>query len=101
MRPLLLALTLTAAAAQPLLAQSKASEDSLSKCAQTEAWFNLAVDNRKLGETKAGLRRQLRPDMGWQAADQLVDFVYALPEEMLTHEVGAMARQQCESMPAD
>ena len=95
MRALLPALLLSGyvmAVPMPVAAQD------LDKCAQTEAWFNVAVDSRKLGETKASVRRVLRPDMGREAADQLVDFVFALPEEQLTREIGAMARKQCEAL---
>ncbi|WP_425071987.1 hypothetical protein [Sagittula sp. S175] len=81
-----------------LIAAPVLAEDELDKCAQTEAWFNLAVDSRKLGETKAAVRRTLRPDMGREAADQLVDFVFALPDEHLNHELGAAARKQCEGL---
>ncbi|MBP0484065.1 hypothetical protein [Sagittula salina] len=92
MRKTILALCLVCAAPAAF------AQEALDKCAQTEAWFNLAVDSRKLGETEIAVRRTLRADMGRDAADQLVAFVYALPEEHLTHDVGALAREQCEGL---
>ena len=97
MREMVFALILGVGAAVANV-HSAAADEAADKCAQTETWFNLAVDNRKMGETKGKVRRILRPDMGRNAADQLVDFVYALPDAHLNHEVGAMARQQCEGM---
>lgn len=92
MRPFVFAFFL-GMSTSPLLAQQ-----SLDACAQTEAWFNTAVDSRILGETQADVGKTLSADMGKEAAEQLVGFVYALPEDQLTHDVGAMARKQCESL---
>ncbi|GAA4218208.1 hypothetical protein GGQ68_002411 [Sagittula marina] len=81
-----------------LPAVAVAQDDALETCAQTEAWFNLAVDSRKMGEPKRTVQTTMRDEMDRAAADQLVEFVYALPEGQLTHAVGAMARQQCEGL---
>lgn len=90
MRKALYAL-LFAIAATPVVAQG-----DLEKCAQTEAWFKLAVDSRVNGRSKADVRTTLRAEMERKAADQLADFVFTLPANMLTPAVGQAAREQCE-----
>jgi hypothetical protein len=79
-------------------AAQDAEAPALDKCAQSEVWFNVAVDSRLLGDNKRQVRRKLSPDMGRDAADQLADFVFDLPVELLTPEVGKAARAQCEAL---
>ncbi|EBA08030.1 hypothetical protein [Sagittula stellata] len=92
MRQALFALII-AIGATPVVAQG-----DLEKCAQTEAWFKLAVDSRVSGRSKADVRTALRAEMERKAADQLADFVFTLPPNMLTPAVGQAAREQCERM---
>ena len=82
---------------QVLFAQSD-GDDAQDACAQTETWFMSAVEARLEGKSKSRVRRSLRGEMGTTAAEQLVEFVFALPENMLTPEVGKAARAQCEAL---
>ena len=79
-------------------ANAAVAQDDADKCEQTEAWFKLAVDSRIMGQSKPQVRRALRTEMERKAADQLADFVFTLPSEMLTPEVAKLARQQCETL---
>ena len=81
-----------------LLTVAPAAQAQDDSCAQTEAWFNQAVESRQTGQSERAVRRSLRADMGQEAADQLVAFVFALPAEQLSPAVGAMARAQCEGL---
>ncbi len=81
----------------PGMAQSD-GDDAQDACAQTETWFMSAVEARLEGKSKSRVRRSLRGEMGTTAAEQLVEFVFALPENMLTPEVGKAARAQCEAL---
>ena len=80
------------------LTTSGAFAQKVDSCAQTEAWFNAAVQARLDGDRKAKVRRTLTKEMGRTAAEQLADFVFALPEEQLNPEVGKAARAQCEAL---
>lgn len=75
-----------------------ASEPVVDKCAQSETWFNAAVQARLDGDSIGKVRRNLRKDMDRTAAEQLADFVFSLPQELLTPEVGKAARAQCEAL---
>lgn len=80
------------------VAVAQDAENPLDKCAQTEAWFMMAVDARLAGDSLRKVRRALTKEMGLTAAEQLTDFVFALPEAQLTPEVGKLARAQCEAL---
>ncbi|WP_417206578.1 hypothetical protein [Antarctobacter sp.] len=77
---------------------SGAMAQDVDKCALTETWFNAAVQARLDGDTIGKVRRTLRKDMDRTAAEQLAEFVFALPEEALTPEVAKAARTQCEAL---
>lgn len=77
---------------------SGASAQEVDSCAQTETWFNAAVQARLDGDGKGKVRRALRKEMDRTAAEQLADFVFALPEEHLTPDLGKAARAQCEAL---
>ena len=79
-------------------ASAQGAEGTVDKCAQTEAWFMMAVDARLEGDNLRKVRRMLTQEMGRTAAEQLADFVFALPEVHLTPEVGKLARAQCEAL---
>ncbi|SMX47589.1 hypothetical protein [Maliponia aquimaris] len=79
-------------------ASAQDADTPVDKCAQTEAWFMMAVDARLAGDTLRKVRRTLTQEMGKTAAEQLADFVFALPEAQLTPEVGKLARAQCEAL---
>lgn len=74
------------------------SDTDLDQCAQTEAWFNMAVEARQNGDNKRKVRRVMSKEMGRDAAEQLVDFIFLLPEAQLSPEVGKAARLQCEAL---
>jgi len=76
-----------------------AEDADLSKCEKVEAWFNMAVAARADGAGEGKVRRLLRQEMGERtAAEELAKHVFALPEALLTEEVGAAARAQCEAL---
>ena len=79
-------------------ALAQGSDKALDACAQTEVWFMTAVDARLEGESKKDVSESLAEEMGKEAASQLADFVFALPEAQLTPEVGKLARAQCEAL---
>jgi hypothetical protein len=72
--------------------------EPLDTCAHTEAWFKMGVDARLLGDNQRKVRRMLIKEMGRTAGEQLSEFIFALPEEQLTPEVGKAARAQCEAL---
>lgn len=77
---------------------SGAVAQNADKCELTETWFNAAVQARLDGEQIGQVRRALRKDMDRTAAEQLAEFVFALPEAALTPEVAKAARTQCEAL---
>ena len=81
-----------------VFATSGVAAQDLDKCGQTEAWFNRAIEGRLAGQSKAQLRRALRPDMGREAADQLIEFIFAAPKDQLSPAISAAARKQCEAL---
>ncbi len=95
MRRTLIATTLAATLSSlPLMSEAQ----ELEKCAQTEEWFNQAINARKAGLGKNDTLVALRPTMGRKPADELVNFVWSMPAEYLTPQVAAAARAQCEKM---
>lgn len=94
-RPTLIALTF---AALPLAGAASAQEAAAPDCDRVAEIVMGAVNARAKGESKAGARRVLRSELGRTAGDELANWVYALPEEMLTDEVGAAWKSQCETL---
>lgn len=56
------------------------------------------VNDRASGVRKGKARRVLRAALDRTAADMLADWVYALPEEQLTDEIGKTWKKQCAAM---
>ncbi|PYG27050.1 hypothetical protein [Pelagimonas varians] len=56
------------------------------------------VNDRVDGVRKGKARRVLRAALDRTAADMLADWVYALPEEQLTDEIGKTWKTQCAAM---
>ena len=56
------------------------------------------VNGRVEGVRKAKARRVLRDGLDRNAADMLADWVYELPPEQLTDEIGAAWKVQCEAL---
>lgn len=83
-----------------LLPIATSAEDAEpSQCEKVEGWFNTAIAARADGAGEAKVRRMMRREMGDRtAAEELAKHVFALPEELLTEEVGAAARAQCEAL---
>ncbi|GGF80710.1 hypothetical protein SAMN05216376_11543 [Mameliella alba] len=77
---------------------STAVAQDADKCVQTETWFNTAVQARLDGDSKSKVRRTMTREMGKDAAGQLVDFIFLLPEAQLTPDLGKAARAQCEAL---
>lgn len=76
-----------------------AQDDAASRCETVESWFNMAVAARAEGAAEGKVRRMMRREMNDKAAaDELTGHVFALPEALLTPEVGAAARAQCEAL---
>lgn len=81
----------------PFVAVAEDAEPS--QCEKVESWFNTAVMARAEGAGEGKVRRMMRKEMGDRtAAEELAKHVFALPEELLTEEVGAAARAQCEAL---
>ncbi len=78
-----------------ILSSGAAAQD---KCAATEALFNMGIEARQDGDSKRKVRRMLTREMGRDAAEQLADFVFALPDDQLTPAIGQAARAQCEAL---
>jgi hypothetical protein len=77
---------------------SGAQQGDLDKCAQTEAWFMLAIESRQAGQSKTEVRRTLRGEMERKAADELTDFIFDVPRSQLSPVIARAVRQQCEQM---
>ncbi|MBV7396324.1 hypothetical protein [Mameliella sediminis] len=80
------------------IAASGAMAQDVDKCEQTETWFNMAAQARLDGDNKNKVRRTMAKEMGKDAAGQLVDFIFLVPEAQLTPELGKAARAQCEAL---
>ncbi|MBN9889230.1 hypothetical protein [Salipiger abyssi] len=85
-----LILAVAMAVAGPVLAQSKTEQ-----CATSAGIVMTAVQARKDGESKAKARRALREALDRTAGDMLAEWIWELPEEQLTEEVGAAWEAQC------
>ncbi|MCR8546795.1 hypothetical protein M4578_03065 [Salipiger sp. P9] len=81
-------------AAGPLTAQVSAAEKK-TRCAESAAIVMTAVQARKDGESKAKARRTLRKELDRTAGEMLADWIWDLPEEQLTEEVGQLWEAQC------
>lgn len=90
-RILLAALVLTAPMA---MAQEPLKPD----CDAQAALVMDVVNDRVDGVRKGKARRVLRAELDRTAADMLADWVYALPEEQLTDEIGKTWKTQCAAM---
>lgn len=76
-----------------------AEGEEVSRCEKVEMWFNTAIQARVDGSGEGKVRRMMRKEMGDRtAAEELTKHVFALPEELLTEEVGKAARTQCEAL---
>lgn len=81
-------------AAPMALAQEPLKPD----CAAQADLVMEVVNGRADGIRKGKARRVLRAGLDRTAADMLAEWVYALPEEQLTDEVGKTWKTQCEAM---
>lgn len=80
------------------LAAPVVAQGSVPDCDRVSEVVMGAVNARVAGDTKNKTRRALRHELGRTAGDELAEWVYALPEEMLTDEVGKAWKSQCESL---
>ncbi|SMX30279.1 hypothetical protein TRP8649_04422 [Pelagimonas phthalicica] len=77
-----------------------AQADSAAKpdCAAQAALVMEVVNGRVDGVRKGKARRELVKSLDKTAGEMLADWVYSLPEEQLTDEVGKAYKAQCEAM---
>lgn len=80
--------------AQMAQAESAAKPD----CAAQAALVMEVVNGRVDGVRKGKARRDLVKSLDKTAGEMLADWVYSLPEEQLTDEVGKAYKAQCEAM---
>ncbi|MBY6003532.1 hypothetical protein KUV62_06420 [Salipiger bermudensis] len=93
-------LRLTLAASLGLLASlplaASAQQDKAAACAESAGIVMQAVESRKEGVAKSKARAALRDQIGDRGAgDMLADWIWSLPEDQLTDEVGAAWEAQC------
>ncbi|MGH1413678.1 MAG: hypothetical protein ACRBB0_09290 [Pelagimonas sp.] len=83
-----------------LCAASVASAEEPVKpdCEAQAALVMEVVNGRNEGVRKGKARRQLRAGLGKTAADMLSEWVYELPPEQLTDEIGIAWKAQCEAL---
>ena len=87
-----LALGLLASLAVPAHAQ----QDKAAACAKSAGVVMQAVEARKQRAAKSQARAVLREQIGDRSAgDMLADWIWSLPEDQLTDEVGAAWEAQC------
>ena len=79
----------------PAVAQDEAA---VSKCDKTAMVVQQAVDARLDGDSKRKTRRMLSAELDRTAGEQLAEFIYGLPEDMLTDDVAAQFKAQCEAL---
>lgn len=78
---------------------AQAESDALDiDCAAQAELVMEVVTGRTEGVRKRKARRTLREGLGKTAGDALAEWVYSLPEEQLTDEVGAAWKAQCETL---
>lgn len=94
-RPTFLALSMLAL---PLAGAAEAQEAAARDCDRVAEIVMGAVNARADGASKAKARRALRSELGQTAGDELANWVYGLPEEMLTEEVGQAWKSQCQTL---
>ena len=97
---MILRLTLAPPLALGLLASlpvaAQAQPDKAAACANSAAIVMQAVEGRKQGVAKSQARAALREQIGDRGAgDMLADWIWSLPEDQLTDEVGTAWEAQC------
>lgn len=75
-----------------------AEESEKPDCDAQVALVMEVVNGRVDGVRKGKARRVLRQGLDRTAADMLADWVYTLPEEQLTEEVGLAWKTQCDAL---
>lgn len=75
-----------------------AEEPAKADCDAQAAMVMEVVTGRSDGVAKGKARRELRKGIEKSAADMLVEWVYSLPEEQLTDQIGTVWKAQCETL---
>jgi hypothetical protein len=74
------------------------ASEAKTSCEAQAAMVMEVVTGRVEGKRQKAAERKLRKALGRDAAELLAAWVYSLPEEHLTEEVGTAWQAQCESL---
>lgn len=74
------------------------ASEAKTSCEEQAAMVMEVVTGRAEGKKQKAAERKLRRALGNDAAELLASWVYSLPEEHLTEEVGTAWQAQCESL---
>lgn len=86
---------LVLAAAMPVSAKSDTQGDKAARCETSAKMVMEAVQARKDGIPQKRTERELRRALDRDAGSMLAQWIYTLPEEQLTLDVGRSWEQQC------
>ena len=76
---------------------AQAQQDKTDQCAEAAAIVMSGVDARIEGRSLRQTRTMLRRTLDRTAGDELANWIYALPEEALSEQIGTLWQTQCES----
>ena len=76
-------------------AQAAPDADKVAACDKSVAVVMAGIQARKDGASMGKTRRAMRKELDRTAGDMLAEWIYALPEDQLTEEVGTVWKAQC------